>query len=211
MIVCSGARSARDSTITGVGQLSFFSAEARPARIADLAGLLCGHGQVTGFGRGTAARLSVVLAESWRVHALHEMFRARGVPVEVSRTECDESLLRTSFRADLTQLAASWLHGAVKSVPNGFNPDGSALRVWTLIAGAPTTGGYLLGLDPSVPETHEPLVSSLGRAGLPARTVGSPGAEPALRIVGRRRLTRLAELVGPAPNGAPGGAWPLSP
>ncbi|ASU77202.1 hypothetical protein CDG81_01475 [Actinopolyspora erythraea] len=194
-----------------MGQLSFFSAEARPARVADLAGLLCGHGELTGFGRGTAARLSVVLAESWRARALIEVFRARGVSVDLSRTERGESLLRTSFRADLTQLATNWLHGAVKSVPNGFNPDGSALRVWTLTAGAPTGGGYLLGLDPDVPETHGPLASSLGRAGLPARVVGSSGAEPALRIVGRRRLTRLAELVGPAPEGAPGGAWPLSP
>ncbi|SDP95325.1 hypothetical protein SAMN04487905_11753 [Actinopolyspora xinjiangensis] len=194
-----------------MGQLSFFSAEARPARVADLAGLLCGHGELTGFGRGTAARLSVVLAESWRAHALVEVFRARGVSVELSHTERGESLLRTSFRADLTQLATEWLHGAVKSVPNGFNPDGSALRVWTLTAGVPTGGGYLLGLDPDVPETHGPLASSLGRAGLPARVVGPSGAEPALRIVGRRRLTRLAELVGPAPEGAPGGAWPSSP
>ncbi|WP_026449336.1 hypothetical protein [Actinopolyspora mortivallis] len=194
-----------------MGQLSFFSAEARPARVADLAGLLCGPGRVTTFGRGTAARLSVVVSETWRARALVEVCAERGVDVELGRDEAGYSLLRTPFRADLTQLAACWLHGEVKSVPNGFIPDGSALRVWVLVSGAPTAGGYLLGLDPGVPETHGPLASSLGRVGLPARTVGSPGSQPALRIVGRRRLMRLAELVGPAPEGVAGGAWPFSP
>ncbi|WP_017972908.1 hypothetical protein [Actinopolyspora halophila] len=194
-----------------MGQLSFFSAEARPARIADLAGLLCGPGQATTFGRGTAARLSVAVAEPWRARALVAVCAERGVTAELERTDFGEPLIRTAFRADLTQLAACWLHGAVKSVPNGFIPDGWALRVWALTSGTPTAGGYLLGLDPSVPETHGPLATSLGRAGLPARMVGSAGEDPALRIVGRRRLMRLAELVGPVPEGAAGGVWPFQP
>ena len=44
-----------------MGQLSFYSADARPRAVGDLEGLLCAGGQVTLFGRGTSARLTVVL------------------------------------------------------------------------------------------------------------------------------------------------------
>jgi hypothetical protein len=45
-----------------VEQIPFFSAEASGPELADLAGLLCGPGQILGFGR-TAARLSVPAGE----------------------------------------------------------------------------------------------------------------------------------------------------
>jgi hypothetical protein len=44
-----------------VGQLSFWSADARPRALGDLEGLLCGPGRVELFGRGSAARITVVL------------------------------------------------------------------------------------------------------------------------------------------------------
>jgi hypothetical protein len=44
-----------------VGQLSFWSADARPRGLDDLEGLLCGPGHAELFGRGSAARLVVVL------------------------------------------------------------------------------------------------------------------------------------------------------
>jgi hypothetical protein len=44
-----------------VGQLSFYSADALPRALTDLEGLLCGPGQAEMFGRGSAARLTVVL------------------------------------------------------------------------------------------------------------------------------------------------------
>lgn len=191
-----------------MGQLSFYSAEARGPRVADLAGLLCGPGQAVGFGRGTAARLSVVVDDDWRARALVEACGERGVVAELGRSDSGHPAVRTAFRADLTELAGQWLRGAVKSVPNGFVPDGSALRMWVLAAGHPTRGGYLLGLDPHVPETHGALVASLGRAGLSASLLRPRGGGPALRITGRRRLERLVELVGPAPAGAIGRVWP---
>ncbi len=194
-----------------MGQLSFYSAEARSARVADLAGLLCGQGQAVGFGRGTAARLSVVVDDAWRAGALVGACAERGVVAELGRSESGHPLVRTAFRADLTALAGLWLRGAVKSVPSGFVPDGSALRIWALTAGRPDGGGYVLGLDPHVPDTHGPLVASLGRAGLPARLLGPRGGGPAVRITGRRRLERLAELVGPSPDGAAERSWPRRP
>lgn len=44
-----------------MGQLSFYSADAHPCALSDLEGVLCGRGQVVVFGRGTTARLSVIL------------------------------------------------------------------------------------------------------------------------------------------------------
>ena len=86
-------------------QLSFFSAEARHPRVADLAGMLCGPGQAVGFGRGTAARLSVVVADDWRARSLVRACEERGVGAELDRSEADHPLVRTAFRADLTELA----------------------------------------------------------------------------------------------------------
>ena len=44
-----------------MGQLSFYSADARPRALGDLEGLLCGPGRAEIFGRGSAARLTIVL------------------------------------------------------------------------------------------------------------------------------------------------------
>ena len=44
-----------------MGQLSFWSADARPRGLDDLEGLLCGPGYAELFGRGSAARLVIVL------------------------------------------------------------------------------------------------------------------------------------------------------
>ena len=44
-----------------VGQMSFFSADAQPRALTDLEGVLCARGQISWFGRGSAARLGIVL------------------------------------------------------------------------------------------------------------------------------------------------------
>ncbi|MFI0465359.1 hypothetical protein ACH347_14885 [Saccharopolyspora sp. 5N102] len=192
-----------------VDQLSFYSAEARQPDVADLAGMLCGPGQAVGFGRGTAARLSVVVDAEWRARSLVVACAKRGVEAELGRSEEGRPLIRTAFRADLTGLAARWLRGAVKSVPPDFVPDGAALRLWALTAGSAEPTGYRLGLDPHAPDTHAPLVTALRGCGLPAKPVGPRAGGPALRVTGRRGLARLAELVGPMPDGAIERTWPL--
>lgn len=192
-----------------VDQLSFYSAEARLPAVADLAGMLCGPGQAVGFGRGTAARLSVVVDAEWRARCLAAACSERGVQAELARSEEGRPLVRTAFRADLTEIAAHWLRGAVKSVPAGFAPDGWALRIWALTSGSADHTGYRLGLDAHAPDTHEPLTEALRRCGIPARTIGARAGGPALRVTGRRRLARLSELVGPLPGGAIEGMIPL--
>lgn len=189
-------------------QLSFYSVEAHPPRVADLAGLLCGPGQAVRFGRSGAARLSVVVDDQWRVAALREVCAERGVQAEAAISAEGHPLLRTAFRTDLSDLTAQWTKGAVKAVPAGLELAGPILRVWALTCGHRDGSGYLLGLDPHAEDTHEVLAGALARAGLAAVLVGARGSNPALRLTGRRRLNRLVELIGDPPPGNPSDAWP---
>lgn len=199
-----------------MGQLSFYSADANAPRVTDLAGVLCGPGQATGFGAGTAARLSVVLDQRPRARALLAACAERGVEAFAGPTEDGRVQVRTAFRTDLVDLAAAWLGdtpdgpltGTVKSVPERLRLDGVTLRMWALVAGRWSESGYLLGLDPVSPQTHQPLVDALVLAGLPVGLVDAAAGGPAVRVTGVRRLARLAELVGDAPPGLPAHDWP---
>jgi len=189
-----------------VSQLSLFSADARPPHADDLAGLLCGPGQIARFGAGVQARLSIVLADAARAPALAAACAAAGIDVESIRTESGATALRSAFRCDLVELANAWTRGAVKAVPREWQLDGPALRLWVLAAGCPDErGGYVLALDPHAPETHLPLVAAATRVGIPPARVGRT---PALRISGTRRIARLVELIGPAPPGVAASEWP---
>lgn len=191
-----------------MGQLSFYSAEATPPRLADLAGVLCGPGRATGFGAGTAARLTVDVPQRWRAVALAAACAERAVRATVSAGDDGRWLVRTAFRADLVDLAARWSGEAgAKSVPAGLTPDGATLRLWALVAGGWSETGYQLGLDPAHPGTHLPLVAALMRTGMPVALVDGGGG-PSVRISRVRRLARLVELVGDPPPGVPGHDWP---
>lgn len=189
-------------------QLSLFSNQARQACPNDLAGLLCAQGQVHGFGRGTAARVSIVVTERWRAVEIAAACQERGLAAEHGRTEEEHYWVRTAFLAGLRPLATAWTRGAVKAVPSGWQLDGAALRLWVVAAGTPDGRGYLLGLDPHAPDTHTGLAAALAVVGLAATPLGARAGHPALRISARRRLTRLAELVGEAPRATPTGLWP---
>lgn len=183
-----------------------FSADARPASVSDLAGLLCGPGQIVRFGAGDQARLSVVLPDPARAPAVAAACAAAGITVEPVITESGTTALRSAFRCDLVGLAKAWTRGAVKTVPSEWQLDGSSLRLWALASGWPDErGGYLLALDPHAPQTHQPLIAAATRAGIPPARLGRI---PALRISGTRRVERLVELVGPVPPRLAGDAWP---
>lgn len=189
-------------------QASLFSEESSAPGIDDLAGLLCGPGQALGFGRGAAARVSVVVDEDWRAAEIARAFGIRGLLAERGTSEEGHPLVRTAFLTDLAPLAARWTRGAVKAVPAGWQLDGAALRLWAVAAGHGDGRGYVLGLDPHAPGTHDVLAAALAVAGLAAVPLGARAGGPALRITGRRRNLRLAELVGDAPVAAPSGSWP---
>jgi hypothetical protein len=173
--------------------------------------VLCGPGQAVGVGAGTPARLSVVRGQRWRAGALVAECARRGVAAFAGPTEDGEWGVRTAFRADLVGLATAWSPpGGAKSVPERFRIDGVTLRLWALVAGRWSETGYLLGLDPQHPCTHEPLVAALALAGLPVIPVAAGAGGPAVRVSGVRRLARLVELVGAPPPGVPGHDWPTA-
>jgi len=190
-----------------VSQLSFFSAESVPPAVADLTGVLAAAGQVVMVGGG--ARLSVVVEELWRARALAEMMTEAGLDAEITRTEEDTPLVRTAVDVRLVGIATDWTRGAVKTVPPQWLPGPRELRAWTLAAGVPEADRYLLGLDPHAPDTHSPLASALMRVGIAPTLIGTRGSRPALRISGRRRLSRLVENVGEPPDEIEAlSAWP---
>ncbi|MFM8599240.1 MAG: hypothetical protein ACKOB8_09595 [Mycobacterium sp.] len=190
-----------------MSQLSFFSAESVPPAVTDLTGVLAAAGQVVTVGGG--ARLSVVVAAVWRAAALAEMMTAVGLQAEITRTDEHTPLVRTAVDPRLVGIAAEWTRGAVKTVPPRWLPGPRELRAWTLAAGEPDADRYLLGLDPHAPDTHSPLASALMRVGIAPTLIGTRGARPALRISGRRRLSRLVENVGDPPEGPEAeAAWP---
>jgi len=192
-----------------VSQLSFFSAESVPPAVSDLAGILAAPGQVV-LVANQGARLSVVVDRPWRAQGLAEMMERAGLRPEIARTEENTPLVRTAVDPGLVAMARQWTRGAVKTVPMQWLPGPRELRAWTLAAGTPEDDRYLLGLDPHAPDTHSALAAALMRIGIAPTLIGTRGGRPALRISGRRRLSRLVESVGEPPEGAEAlSQWPL--
>jgi hypothetical protein len=190
-----------------VAQLSFYSAEANRPHAGDLAGLLCCQGQLAEFAR-TAARLTLRVDEPWRARLVVRALADRGIDGTHTVTGDGEHGVRTAFRADLLALTEEWTKEGEKFAPNGLTLDGGALRLWVLAAGTWLGSTYLLGLDPEAPRTYDTVRGALGAAGLPATLHAGGDEGPGLRISGRRRLGRLAELVGEPPSATAGDHWP---
>ncbi|SDT72435.1 hypothetical protein [Actinoplanes derwentensis] len=215
-------------------QLSMFGAETIEPSPADLAGLLAGPGQL---GRiGGTARVSVRVDAAWRVHVLVGELVVRGLratwePVEdqeqdhqqadsvrpdapTAENEANDTSpdteeekaeekrpvfeVRTAYSRRLNGLALAWPDASAQLFLSG-----PRLRLWVAAAGGPAPGGYQLGLDPA--KDRAVVDAALVRAGLAGR-VSDDGRR--YLITGRRRLRRLAELVGDRPSAAPDEFWP---
>jgi len=186
-------------------QLSLFAVEMRAPALADLQGLLAGPGQAVR--RDGAARLSVIVAEQWRVAALLAEFAARDLSGDEGAADGEGVVVGTEFSSRLAPVAAHWLRGAVKQPPTGFVLDAGSLRLWAIAAGVACEGpGYLLRLGPTDESTWSAIGATLAAAGLPATFVGVRADGPGFRITSRRRLARLRELVGDPPPDATD--WP---
>lgn len=187
-------------------QPSLFGADVTDPSPADLAGLLAGPGEVRRMG-GTA-RVSVTVDAAWRVHVLVAEFAARGLAAGWEELPGTGFVVRTAFSSRIMPLAAAWSGGA----PAVIYLAGPGLRLWVAAAGAPAPpdaaprGGFDLRLGPER-EDWPAVGAALAAAGLSATLVAE---SPAYRITGRRRLRRLAELVGDRPPAAPVAAWPMS-
>ncbi|GAA0521179.1 hypothetical protein Ade02nite_64720 [Paractinoplanes deccanensis] len=209
-------------------QLPIFGAETTEPSPADLAGLLAGPGRL---GRmGGTARVSVPVDAAWRVHVLVAELVSRGLvanwrPMEIEKTDKpdtgEESDAESATEAQITEvdtppeagprfevltaysrrlngLAQAWPEAAAKLFLGG-----PRLRLWVAAAGEPVAGGYALGLDPDK-DTVE-IDAALVRAGLAGR-LSEDGRQYVIK--GRRRVARLAELVGERPSAAPEEVWP---
>lgn len=186
-------------------QLSLFSADLSSPVGGDLGGLLAADGQLEVGADGV--RLVIRLADEWRAQALVRECRVRDVEAHV---EVDDrvTMLRTDPAPALADLSTHWLDGSVKVAPPEVELSAGLLRCWTIAAGRPAAVGYLLGLDPQTPDIHEPLAGCCAAIGLAGSLVGPRAGGPAMRIVGLRRCTRLADMVGTPPPEAPPGQFP---
>jgi hypothetical protein len=198
------------------GQLSFFSAGTQDPRAGDLAGVLCGPGQIVR--RGSAARVSVVLTDTWRVEALWSELELRGLDGDIVTAgpadgwmggEGIAQSVRTPFASGLAELATEWgASGSGKWPPGRLVLDGPSLRLWYLVAGRRWDAGFVLGVGEKDDACWDAIGAALAHAGLPCAFVGPRGDGPAYRLTGARRIARLAELVGDPPPQAPEGIWP---
>lgn len=215
-------------------QMSLFSADVAAPTRHDLGGLLAANGQIVrgrpGSGDATSGtRLSILVADRWRADALLVEFTRRDVPaalLDVTDTGVPDELsdddpgsavppgprtgfvVRSDWSPDLDAVAEAWTRGSVKVVPPLPVPAGGFLRCWALAAGRPDEAGFLLGTDARAEQTHSRLAAALSAIGLTGALLGQRGGGPGVRIVGRRRLDRLAEMLGEPPAGAPAGAFP---
>jgi hypothetical protein len=190
-----------------IRQLSLFGIEATVPTPDDLAGLLAGPGQVVRMG-GTA-RVSVVVEERWRAAALVAEMRDRGFAPTCVATVDEHLGVRTPYSATLAPLAAAWLRGASKLPPIGFALNGRRLRLWTAAAGYRDGFELTWRLGRCEDSVEITMRRALATVGLPTEVLaGNARSGPALRLNGRRRLARLAEIIGDPPPSAPLDAWP---
>ncbi len=181
-----------------MGQLSFFSAETDEPSLEDLSGLFAAHGQSMISPAGS--RVSIVVDAPWRAQALVDEINRCGVRAHVATSDEGSPMARTETSKLLDGLSRTWLKGAIKTMPADWVPTPRAMRLWTIASGRPDEDRYLLGLDSHAPETHSPLATALMRAGIAPTLVGTRGSSPALRVAGRRRMSRLVENIGAPPD-----------
>ncbi|HEY9484235.1 MAG TPA: hypothetical protein VIR00_14875, partial [Micromonosporaceae bacterium] len=135
--------------------------------------------------------------------------RERGFAATCVATVDEHLGVRTPYSATLSPIAAAWLRGALKLPPPGFAMNGRRLRLWTVAAGYRDGSDLTLRLGRCEDAVEIIMQRALGAVGLPTEILaGNARSGPALRISGRRRLARAAEIIGDPPPIAPEGAWP---
>jgi hypothetical protein len=185
-------------------QYSLFGAAATAPELDDLDGILLAGGQWV---RSTAgARLSLVVTDPWRAHALAADFTRLGVGGADPIVPAEAGLgVRTAFTPTLLPHARRWTRGAGQRLPSGFQLTVGGLRSWAIAAGRTDEGGYLLATLAEDEPIHAAAGGQLARLGVTAVSLGRRGG-PGWRVTSARRLRRLVELLGPPPTDA--ADWP---
>ena len=191
-----------------MSQFSLFGAAAAEPSLDDLDGVLLAGGLWVR--NGPAARLSIVVADRWRADALSAEFDLRTVRADDDVVPAEGGYgVRTAFTDRLTPVAARWSRGANQGPPPGFALTAAGLRLWALATGHTDPAGYLLGTARPDDVIHSSAGAQLSRLGVAAVSVPSRGG-PGWRVTSHKRIRRLAELLGPAPEGgAPDWPQPL--
>jgi hypothetical protein len=185
--------------MVAVTQFSLFGAEAAAPSLADLDGLLLAGGHWVRSAVG--ARLSVVVAERWRADALAAAFEDRGVGGSDAVVTSASGLgVRTAFAPELVEHAARWTRGANEGLPAGFQLSASGLRLWAVATGRRDEVGYLLATAEADNPIHQAAGAQLSRLGVAAVSLAQRGG-PGWRVTSDKRMRRLVELLGPAPDG----------
>ena len=182
-------------------QFSLFGAAAAEPMLDDLDGVLLAGGHWARLG-GTA-RLSILVADTWRADALSDAFARRGVAEGARSVEVAQNgiSVRTAFSSALALYAQRWMRGANESPPQGLVLTPGGLRLWAAAAGRMDDAGYVLGTSAGDDVVHLAAGAQLARLGLAAASLKQrPG--PGWRITSVRRLRRLAEVVGEPVDGA---------
>jgi hypothetical protein len=132
------------------------------------------------------------------------------VPDALTPRRVRELEVRTAFSAKLLPLAAVWLpDGTSKIPPADLVLRGHPLRLWVQACGrmeAPDV--YALEVGEGEDAGWPVVRAALTAAGVRSDLIRGAADGPILRIKGRRRVARLAELIGDPPRPAPDGFWP---
>lgn len=187
-------------------QFSLFGAAATEPSLDDLDGVLLAGGHWVR--SPESARLSVVVAERWRADALAEVFVTLGVDGQDVVVAAEGGYgVRTAFHPALSAAAARWRRGALDAPPPDFVLTAGGLRLWAVAAGSRDDVGYLLATAEPDDPVHLAGGAQLSRLGLAAVSIGLRGG-PGWRVTSVKRIRRLVELLGAAPQGGES-AWPL--
>ena len=188
-------------------QLSLFGAGATPPDPGDLAGLLVAGGEITR--NGDTAQISIIVHHPWRAAAIVAECARRAVAATVVSTVDSPVGVRTAYAAVLAPLARAWTDDLGRRPPRTLTLDGSVLRLWAMAVGHREGAGYVLATTEPDQGFRDAVGAALARLGIGAQLVSRRGdSGETFRIVGRRRLDRLAELVGDPPKQAPPDIWP---
>jgi hypothetical protein len=185
-----------------IRQLSLFGVEASPPEPGDLAGLMIAGGAIVE--HDGAAQLSIMVGHPWRATAIVSECARRGISATSLATETTAVGVRTSFTPALLDLARSWV-GDGGRPPREIRFDARVLRLWAIAVGYRDETSYELPIGVSDEPFRDAVGAALAGLGVAAQLVSR---RHSFRIVGKRRLDRLAEMLGDAPRQAPPGAWP---
>jgi hypothetical protein len=188
-------------------QFSLFGADAADAVPSDLDGLVLAGGDWVRVEHGSAARLSVLVREQWRVTALAAELERRGLGCDTAPAPGGLIAVRSRITESLREQAERWRRGASLRVPADLALSAAGLRLWAIAAGRSDDAGYLLltaGERAEDSSVHRAAGRQLVQLGVPAANLAGRGG-PGWRVTSAKRLRRLAELIGDRPAGAD---WP---